>query len=526
MSGPPQVIAGRYELTEPISTGGMGQVWRGYDTVLDRDIAVKLIRPGIVETSADRDELIARFRREARVTAKIEHSGVPAVYDAAFDENVDRLFLVMQLVHGFSLADVLAERGALQVSWAASIAAQVCAVLSYAHAVPVVHRDLKPGNIMISRDGGVKVLDFGVAALLRNDVTKLTSTGRVIGTKPYMSPEQIQNNPVTPLSDLYSLGCLLHELLCGARMFTAEDEIALMYQHLETSPTPLREIDAGLPAELERLVLDLVAKRPADRPASAWDVYDRLLPFIPLAELSAEDLEPAPGAVGDPTRPYRSPVGLRPRPGPPPKPTVTEKADTPAEGLSMQELIAARDRAFDLIDADRFSQAADVAGEAVRPAVAALGRDNPAVLELRTAKAVALFLGGDFRRALSDFTSLTQAYARTVGPDDVQTLECRHQAAYCQVELGQTAEALTELEALLPGYRRLGAEFAEDVFKIRRTILDLRLTSGQRAEVTAELPGLYREVAAELGTEHELACEIQDMILRLDGEPPAAAKSL
>src|SRR4030081_2536188 len=137
----------------------MGQVWRGYATILDRDIAVKLIRPGIAETGDDRDELIARFRREARVTAKIEHSSVPAVYDAAFDEGADRLFLVMQLVHGVSLADVLAERGALPVPWAASIAAQICAVLSYAHAVPVVHRDLKPGNIMISRDGGVKVLD-------------------------------------------------------------------------------------------------------------------------------------------------------------------------------------------------------------------------------------------------------------------------------------------------------------------------------------------------------------------------------
>lgn len=193
-----QVIGGRYELTSPISTGGMGQVWRGYDTVLDRDIAVKLIRPDLTRDENTRAQLISRFRREARVTAKIEYSGVPAVYDAAFDTSADRLYLVMQPVHGVSLSDMLAERGAQDVEWAASVAAQGCAALSYAHAVPIVHRDLKPSNILISTDGVIKVVDFGVAAVLGTDVTQLTDTGDIVGSKPYMSPEQIRNTVISP----------------------------------------------------------------------------------------------------------------------------------------------------------------------------------------------------------------------------------------------------------------------------------------------------------------------------------------
>jgi eukaryotic-like serine/threonine-protein kinase len=512
----PQIIAGRYELTAPISSGGMGQVWRGYDTVLDRDIAVKLIRPGIADTGDDRDELIARFRREARVTAKIEHSGVPAVYDAAFDENIERLYLVMQLIHGVSLVDVLAERGALPVSWATSIAAQICAVLSYAHAVPVVHRDLKPGNVMISRDGSVKVLDFGVAALLRDDVTKLTSTGRVIGTKPYMSPEQIQNSPITPLSDLYALGCLLHELLCGERVFQAEDEIALMYQHLEKQPTPLREIKLDVPVELERLVLDLLAKNPSDRPASAWAVYDRLVPFVPVLDPTVDDLEPVPGAMPDPTRPYRSPVGLRPRPV-----LATGPADSVEQvlaeqpGVTVDEVYAAQERAYDLIDAERFTQAADVAGEMVASAASSLGKDNTAVLDLRTAKAVALFLGGDLRRALVDFTALAAAYTRSIGPDGEQTLQCRLQAAYCQVALGLTGDALAELESMLHGYRKLGPEYVEDVLKIRRAIIGLQMGAGRHKRARSDLRELENDVLNALGAESDLAADVREMLARL-----------
>ncbi|MEX5635481.1 serine/threonine-protein kinase [Parafrankia sp. FMc2] len=304
MPGRRTVIAGRYELTMPISRGGMGEVWHGYDTVLDRDIAVKLIRTDIIE-SVGRAGFVSRFRREARVTAKIEHPGVPTVYDAAFDETSDLFYLAMQLVHGVSLADIRNEHdGPIPLDWVVCIAAQICAVLSHAHAIPVIHRDLKPQNVMVDRVGTVKVLDFGIATVLGTDVTRLTTTGQMLGTRPYMSPEQIRSTPVSPRSDLYSLGCLLHELLTGQRVFHATNEVSLIYQHLHTPPTPVRALRPDVPAGLESLILDLLAKEAVDRPADAWAVHDRLAPFLPAAEPGGPDYAGIPGALPDPTRPY------------------------------------------------------------------------------------------------------------------------------------------------------------------------------------------------------------------------------
>ncbi|MEU0220984.1 serine/threonine-protein kinase, partial [Streptomyces sp. NPDC006265] len=178
-------IAGRYELLEQFSHGGMGDVWRGYDAVLDRPVAVKLIRPQAVASPHLAEEFEKRFRREARVTARIQHPGVPQVFDAVLDESYEHLFLVMELVDGVPLtAYVSPDRPPLPLSWAVAVAAQVATVLSYAHDVPVVHRDLKPSNILVARDGTVKVLDFGIAAILRTDVTKLTATGTSPGCAP------------------------------------------------------------------------------------------------------------------------------------------------------------------------------------------------------------------------------------------------------------------------------------------------------------------------------------------------------
>ena len=261
MMGAPEIIAGRYEIVQPLDSGGMGMVHRAYDAVLDRVVAVKRIRYAPDSGTEARVEMAARFRREARVTAKIDHPGVPVVYDAAIDRS--RLFLVMQLIEGVSLFDLLNEHdGPLPVDWAVAIAAQIATVLSYAHAVPVVHRDLKPRNIMIAQDGSVKVLDFGIAAVLRTDVTKITVTGGVIGTHGYMAPQQIRGGGVSPRSDLYGLGCLLHELLAGKRPFDHENTYELMRLHVAEPPLPVR-VHAErpeIPEELERLILDLLEK--------------------------------------------------------------------------------------------------------------------------------------------------------------------------------------------------------------------------------------------------------------------------
>ncbi|MBO4209269.1 serine/threonine-protein kinase, partial [Micromonospora echinofusca] len=274
-------IAGRYELVDEIRSGGMGQVWRGYDAVLDREVAVKLIRPDVISSAEQAEEFAKRFRREARVTARIQHHGVPQVYDAVLDTSYDRLYLVMEYVRGTSLRAYISQLHPLPVEWAAAIAAQICTVLSHAHAIPVVHRDLKPDNVLISDSGAVKVLDFGIAAILRTDVTRLTGTGGMVGTHHYMSPEQIQGAQITPQTDLYALGCVLHELLVGKTVFDGGPEFELMRQHVYEPPTPLRAVRPDVPDTLEQLVLQLTAKVPEQRPRDAYDVYERLLPFLP-----------------------------------------------------------------------------------------------------------------------------------------------------------------------------------------------------------------------------------------------------
>ncbi|WP_262402760.1 serine/threonine-protein kinase [Actinomadura sp. CNU-125] len=308
------VIGDRYELVEELKPGGMGRVWRGYDTVLDRPIAVKQIRSDVIRSDEQARMFAERFRREARVTARINHPGVPQVYDAVLDDTFEHLYLVMELVGGATLSSFLRSSGALPIAWAASVAAQICTVLSYAHAIPAVHRDLKPGNVMVAPDGTVKLLDFGVAAILRADVTRITEAGAHVGTARYMAPEQIKDAQVSPQTDLYALGCVLHELLAGRPLAGGTNEAHHLYQHLHRAPRPLREFRADVPEELERLVGQLLEKAPERRPADAQEVFERLLPFLP--ERGAPSLavgEESPDGMPDPTRPYRAPYAPRAR---------------------------------------------------------------------------------------------------------------------------------------------------------------------------------------------------------------------
>lgn len=206
------VIGDRYELDDlPLGQGGMGAVYGGHDRRLDRKVAVKFLR---LPDGPD-EELQRRFIREARILAKLDHPGAPVLYD--FGTYEQRLFQVMQFIEGVTVADLLSEHGPLPVPWAAAIAAQACAVLTAAHELSICHRDLKPTNLMLCPDGSVKLLDFGLAMLREADVAGLTAQftriGQILGTPAYMSPEQIQRGVAGPKSDLYSLGCVLHEML-------------------------------------------------------------------------------------------------------------------------------------------------------------------------------------------------------------------------------------------------------------------------------------------------------------------------
>lgn len=514
---PDKPIAGRYEIYEHVDTGGMGEVWRGYDAVLDRPVAVKLVRRAAVSSAEAGQELAKRFQREARVTARIHHAGVPEVYDAVLDDSDERhLYLVMEYIEGRRLSDFINPRRPLPIDWAVAVAAQVATVLSYAHEIPVVHRDLKPSNLLITEDGAVKVLDFGIAAVLQPDATRLTATGSLIGTSQYMAPEQVRGARVSPQTDLYALGCLLHELLSGHKLFTG-DEYQLMHQHIHTAPIQLRVLRPEVPEALEALVLRLLLKVPEKRPADAQDVYERLRPFLP-----APGDQPTPaegegaGALPDPTRVFRLPYAPRPRRDEPPTtPTPAPAAD--GEGVIEREALRqalrnARKRGVALMEEGRFTQAADVAGSMVVPAARGLGKDSTGVLGLRKVRALALLLGGDHRAAMSEFASLAKAYARIEGPQSANTLDCRGQAARCLAALGQATEALGELRLVLSGVQARDGDGGEEAVALRRDIGELLLAQGSLAEAVAVFEPLRDDLNVLYGPDDEQTTEAADLV--------------
>lgn len=525
MPATPERIADRYELLDPISTGGMGQVRRGYDTVLDRPVAVKVIRPDLVADPGRYGELAARFKREARITARIEHPNVPAVYDAAVDVEQGLLYLVMQLVRGVSLADVIAEHdeAPMPVESAVAVAAQICSALSHAHAVPIVHRDLKPGNVMVADDGTVKVLDFGIAAVLRTDMTRITMTGSQLGTCAYMPPEQVLAGGVNPSSDLYSLGCVLYEMVTGEKVFSTDyTPFGLQRAHVEEPPRSPSVHRLDLPADLNQLVMDLLAKDPEDRPATAQDVYERLVPHLPRADPSAPDKPLPPGALPDPTRPYRRPMGPRPKvvvpaPAQPLPPTLVEPTGQAVPGLAPGELAEADGHAQALIDEGRFAQAVGVLDDVIEPASAALGVESAQVVELRLLRATALVLSDDAGRALPEFTALADILERQAGQDDERALLCHQQAAYCMAQLGETTRALGAAEEVLSRVRAVGGDRSDEALDLRQAIAMWRLRSGDTERAARELQTLYADLRAEYGPQSPEALQAAEMLDRLRG---------
>ncbi|KAF2776188.1 serine/threonine-protein kinase [Streptomyces sp. OM5714] len=520
-------VAGRYELLEQFNNGGMGDVWRGYDAVLDRPVAVKLIRPQAVTSPHLAEEFEKRFRREARVTARIQHPGVPQVYDAVLDESYEQLFLVMELVDGVPLTAYVHPDHPLPVSWAVAVAAQVATVLSYAHDVPVVHRDLKPGNILVARDGTVKVLDFGIAAILQTDVTKLTATGSPIGTHQYMAPEQVRGARVTPRTDLYALGCVLHELLCGRTLFSGDSEWQLMTQHVNATPTPLRQLRDEVPAGLEELVLHLLLKAPEARPADVQEVYERLRPFLPGPGDESAPEETGPAGAPDPTGIFRRPYAPRSRTGAaggaqdaapvvgPDAPPVVPAAEREALREQIREVHA---HYVALMEEERYAQAADVVGELIEPAAGSLGSESRAVLRLRSWRAVSRQLAGDHRAALPEFEALADAYGRVSGPSSEEALECRAQAARCRGELGQVTEALAGLNGVLETVRAIDGDVSENAVELRRDIGMLLLAQQRAAEAFEVLEPLHEDLCVVFGPHDELTAEVAETlaVIRLD----------
>ncbi|GII56463.1 serine/threonine protein kinase [Planotetraspora thailandica] len=296
------IIADRYELDDlPLGQGGMGAVYGGHDRRLGRRVAVKFLRlPGGPD-----DELERRFIREARILARLDHPGAPVLYDfgTVHDFGEQRLFQVMQFIEGVTVADLVSEHGPLPVPWAAAIAAQACAVLTAAHALSICHRDLKPTNLMLCPDGSVKVLDFGLAMLREGDSGQFTRVGQILGTPAYMSPEQVQRGMADPKSDLYALGCVLHEMLTGRQLFTGPTEYAVFDKQVKERPPRVH----GVPEELGSLIAELLEKRPEDRPPDAHALYQRLQPFAVDLPMLPGFLDQSP--VPSPGRMYARMVG-------------------------------------------------------------------------------------------------------------------------------------------------------------------------------------------------------------------------
>jgi serine/threonine protein kinase len=505
--GGPQVLAGRYRIDGLLGRGGMSEVYFGYDERLDRRVAIKVLRtpgpvPGVAPDSPEAAEILdaqdrdrRRFLREIRVTARLEHPGTPAVYDTGVEPGTSRVWLVMQLLRGSTL-EALLDRAdfsatadtaetAPPVSWAVAIGAQIAAVLADVHRVDIVHRDIKPSNVMVTEGGLVKVLDFGIAILRgASALPRLTQVDRTVGTPPYMSPEQCLGQPVTAASDVYSLGCLLCELLTGDQPFFATQSMPLRAHHLQTVPPSVRARRPAVPEAVDALVTSMLAKD-ADLRPSAEGVYEALLPFA-LVD-SATACAPGGQQEQDPTWPFRRPLLAAP-------PRLAEAAAerVPLTDAEVKLLLGNVDALLQAQHpAEAINMLEDAAGRAPDPAYALL---------LRRALAAALFIAGEYTRAATLFDAVGSDLRRYLPTSDPQVLECAYHAGHAYTETGKPAKALPQLRYYVqnadPGR---DAEEAERVIDSRFVIAQLLAASGEPEAAAAELGTLRPLLVSAFG---------------------------
>jgi serine/threonine protein kinase len=302
MATTPQVLLDRYEVGRLLGTGGMAEVFEGRDRLLARRVAIKVLQAQFVRDPS----FLIRFKREAQAAASLSHPNIVGVYDTGSEDGTH--FIVMEYVDGRTLKDVIRAEGPLFPQRAAEVCGDVCSALVAAHARGLIHRDIKPGNVMLTPEGKVKVMDFGIARAATSET--ITQTAAVVGTAQYISPEQAQGQTVDYRSDIYSTGCCLYEMLTGTVPFTGATPVAIAYRHVREDPTPPRMLNRDVPAPLEAICLKAMAKLPDNRYQTASEFHDDLERFrngqqvlaTPLMDAAATtEAIPRSSAGADPT---------------------------------------------------------------------------------------------------------------------------------------------------------------------------------------------------------------------------------
>ncbi|MBX9397377.1 serine/threonine-protein kinase [Streptomyces sp. TRM72054] len=527
--GETRLIQGRYRLLDVIGRGGMGEVWRARDESLGRHVAVKCLRPlGPHHDQSFTRVLRERFRREARVAAALQHRGVTVVHD--FGESDGALFLVMELLQGRNLSEVLEDHKhhPLPVPDIVDIAAQVSDALAYTHRQGIVHRDLKPANIVRLTDGTVKLCDFGIARLGADIgyTSRLTGTGVAMGTPHYMSPEQIGGDEVDQRSDLYSLGCVLYELATGVPPFDLGEAWAILVGHRDTPPEPPRTHRADLPAYLEQIILELLAKLPEQRPRDATELGRRIgaartapayAPTVISAEPAARaerlpswshGMTTGPKAVGTALRtpPPDAGAGLagewiaRPTTGPAPLPVPDTPPDPPEDALTT--LAGRHNAGLSLARLGRWAEAGEVHRAVAAEREHLLGPDHPDTLTSRYEVAFTLSRTGRAVDALREYTHVARVRAQVLGAEHPDTLAARQETAYVLGQLGRPLEAHQEYTSVLAVRERTMGADHPDTLRCRHN-LAFNLSRLGRLEDSYRMACDVAEARARvLGTSH------------------------
>ncbi|GAA1728657.1 protein kinase [Nonomuraea sp. AD125B] len=472
---------GRYQL-DPyrLGRGGMGEVWGAHDIVLARKVAIKFV---LLPDA----ELHQRFAREAKALSSLAHPGVPALYD--FGTVDGRHYMIMQYIEGNGLHDVIAEHAPLSIGWVASIGAQIATVLEAAHEQDILHRDLKPSNLMLCRDGSIRVLDFGLAFMHDADMTTLTQTGQQLGTAAYMSPEQVEGKRGTVHADIYSLGCVLYEAATGHPLFTGPNDHSVKTQHITTPPMPAGRHRPDIPRGLDELLMAMVEKDPADRPANVREVYERLTPYLYGTE-----------PLGDMTDRRASPLLLYARALS--RTTVTDPPRSAAEArgagdeFGQGDVRRARRHAQTLIRESRYSEATSTLERAL-----ARGPDAPG---LREELAEAFMAAGDHRRAAQIYGEL--AASSKTG----QAFYYRLQEATCHAHLGDVEQALHLMTALVAD---VPAEDDPQALELRRQIGELERSAGLLDRARRTLAALLSDLERIYGAEHAATERVRELLM-------------